>query len=163
MFIVRAELLPFDISVTHKLCKDFLFAVNPQLAGGVELAFALETLLFQSLCQRNSCGKSTLLLRCKGNEVDVNMRCCFVKMDDFIEHTQVRISCLKVLGKLPKKLGSNLAHIRATGGIVLIADLENDLVVLLLLKAVMDMLVIVLDNPVLAFLLGVVFGESLVE
>jgi hypothetical protein len=41
--------------------------------------------------------------------------------------------------------------------------LENDLVVLLFLSAVSDMLVIVLDNPVLAFLLGVVFGESLVE
>ena len=35
--------------------------------------------------------------------------------------------------------------------------------VLLFLTAVTDMLVIVLDNPVLALLLGVVFGESLIE
>ena len=93
----------------------------------------------------------------------MNVRLCFVKMNDFIEHTQVRISRLKALSKLPKKLSCNLAHIRATGGIVLIADLENDLVVLLFLTAVADMLVVVLDNPVLAFLLGVVLDESLVE
>ena len=92
MLIVCAELFPFDISGTHKLCKKFLFAVNPQLAGCVEFAFAFEALLFQSLCQRNSCGKSTFLLRCKGNEVDMNMRSCFVKMNDRIEHTQVRVS-----------------------------------------------------------------------
>ena len=93
----------------------------------------------------------------------MNVRRCFVKMNDRIEHTQMRISCLKVLGELPKKLGCDLAYIRATGRIVLIADLENDFVVLLFLTAVADMLVIVLDNPVLAFLLGVVFGESLIE
>ena len=93
----------------------------------------------------------------------MNMRRCFVKMNDRIKYTQVRISCLKTIGKIPKKLGCNLAHIRAAGRIVLIADLENNLVVLLLLTAVADMLVVVLDNPVLALLLGVVFGESLVE
>ena len=163
MLIVRTELLPLDISGTHKLCKNFLFVVNPQFAGGIELAFALETLLFQSLCQRNSCGKSAFLLRCKGNEVDVNMRCCFVKMNDRIEHTQMRISCLKVLGKLPKKLGCDLAHIRADRCIVLIADLENNLVILLFLTAVADMLVVILDNPVLSFLLGIILSESIVE
>ena len=93
----------------------------------------------------------------------MNMWSCFVKMNDRIKYTQVRISCLKALGKLPKKLGCNLAHIRADRRILLIANLENDFVVLLFLTAVADMLVIVLDNPVLAFLLGVVFGESLVE
>ena len=45
----------------------------------------------------------------------------------------------------------------------MIADLENDLVILLFLTAVTDMLVIVLDNSVLAFLFGVIFDESLVE
>ena len=163
MLIVCAELFPFDISGTHKVCKHFFFAVNPQLASGVELALAFEALLFQSLCQRYSCGKSTLLLRCKGNEVNVNMRRCFVKMNNRIEQTQVRISCLKAVGKLPKKLGCYLVYIRAARRIVLIADLENNLVVLLLLTAVADMLVVVLDNPVLALLLDVVFGESLVE
>ncbi len=93
----------------------------------------------------------------------MNMRRCFVKMNDRIEYTQVQISCLKVLSKLLKKLGYYLCYIRAAGRILLIADLENDLVVLLLLTAVADMLVIVLDNPVLAFLFGVVFGESIVE
>lgn len=163
MLIVRAELFPLDISGTHKLCKDFLFSINPQLASGIELAFAFETLLFQSLCQRNSCGKTSLLFRCKGNKVDMNMRRCLVKMNDCIEHTQVRISCLKAVGKLPKKLGCNLAHIRAAGRIVLIVDLKNNLVVLLFLTAMTDMLVIVLDNSVFAFLLGIIFGKSIVE
>ena len=93
----------------------------------------------------------------------MNMRRCFVKMNNRIEHTQVRISCLKAIDKLPKKLGYYLCYIRVAGRIVLITDLENDLVILLFLTAVADMLVVVLDNPVLAFLLGVVFGESLVE
>lgn len=70
---------------------------------------------------------------------------------------------MKVLGKLPKKLGCDLAYIRATGRIVLIADLENNLVVLLLLTAVADMLVVILDNPVLSFLLGIILSESIVE
>ena len=112
---------------------------------------------------RYSCGKSTFLFRCKGNEVDVNVRRCFVKMNDRIKYTQVRISCLKAVGELPKKLGCDLAHIRAAGRIVLIADLENYLVILLFLSAMTDMLVVILDNPVLSFLFGIVFGESLVE
>ena len=75
----------------------------------------------------------------------------------------MRISCLKAVGKLPKKLGCDLAYIRATRRIVLIADLENDFVIFLFLTAVADMLVIVFDNSVLAFLFGIIFGESLVE
>lgn len=84
-------------------------------------------------------------------------------MNDRIEHTQVRISCLKVLGKLPKKLGCDLAYIRATGRIVLIADLENDFVIFLFLTAVSDVFVIVLDNPVITFLLGIILSKSFIK
>ena len=75
----------------------------------------------------------------------------------------MRISCLKAIDKLPKKLGYYLCYIRVAGRIVLITDLENDFVVLLFLTAVADMLVIVLDNPVLSFLLGIILSESIVE
>ncbi len=93
----------------------------------------------------------------------MNVGCSLVKMNNRVEHTQMRVTLLKILCILFQNFCGKPACFGIYGGIVLIADLKNDLVVLLFLSAVADMLVVIFNPPVRAFLFCVVFLQSLVE
>jgi len=88
---------------------------------------------------------------------------CLVKMNDSIEHSKVWITLLKTIRILAQSFGCYRCNIRSTGCIILVANLKNNLVELLFLSAVADVVVVVLDNSVLAFLLGVVLRQSFIE
>lgn len=84
-------------------------------------------------------------------------------MYDSVKNTKLRISLLKLLGELFQYLCGGFACFRAYGGIVHISNLKNDLVEVTFLSAVADMVIVVLDNTVFAFLPPVVFGQSLIK
>ena len=77
-----------------------------------------------------------------------------------IENSDVRISLLKFLFKLNQNLRRQLSLVRITRSIVLVADLNYQFIKRLLLLAVKNMVVVIFNNSVLAFLLGIVFRKS---
>ncbi len=93
----------------------------------------------------------------------MNVRCCFIKMNNSVEHSEMWITLLKTLCILFQSFGCSLGYIRAAGSIVLISNLKYDLVKLLFLSAVPDVVVVIFDNSVLSFLLGIVFCESFIK
>ena len=93
----------------------------------------------------------------------MNVRCRFIKMNNSVEHSEMWITLLKTFCILFQSFGCSFGNIRAAGSIVLIANLKYDLVKFLFLSAVPDMVVIIFNNPVLSFLLGIVFYESFIK
>ena len=77
-----------------------------------------------------------------------------------IKNSDMRISLLKILFKLNQNLRCQSSIVGITMGIVLIADLNYQFVKRFFLLAVKNMVVVIFNNSVLAFLLGIVFRKS---
>ena len=99
----------------------------------------------------------------KRNKVKVNVRRFLVQVYDCVEHPQLRISFLKTLHEIGQSLCCYYRLCRSTAGVLVIADLKNDLVKRLLLLAVTDMLVVIFDTAVFPRLPRIVLDESLIK
>lgn len=91
------------------------------------------------------------------------MRRFLIKMYDGIEHPDVRIALLEALDKIGQGFCCECSFGCAAVGVLGIADLEDKLIEGLLLLAAIDVLVVIFNAAVFAFLLGVVFRERLVK
>ena len=99
----------------------------------------------------------------KRNKVKVNVRRFLVQVYDCVEHPQLRISFLKTLHEIGQSLCCYYRLCRPTAGVLVIADLKNDLVKRFLLFAAFYVLIIVFDTSVFPRLPRIVLDESLIK
>ena len=97
------------------------------------------------------------------DEIDVDMRRRFVHMDVRGVHPQIRVAFLKSAVVFVQHLLRQLTVFRSGAHIVHIAYLHYDLMKQLFLVTCPDLLIVIGDDAVLSFLLGVVTLKRFVE
>ena len=159
-----AFLLPLDAVPLRHSGKLLFLGVDPLVQLGFPFGTTRKAQSFQSLLQ-GYLGVQSFALPAGHirHEIDVQMGRGFVHVEERSEHPQCRVPLLEPLHILVQQLFCQCAILGQDTHIILIANLDDQLMEELFLFACPQVLIVIGDTAILAFLLGIVTVHCLVK